>query len=156
MKWYLRSFLSAKDDWLISGLTSYENKIKHHINFNLELIKPPKFSRDQKLLKIKKEEELFLSRLESKDHVINFDERGKSLSSEEFAKLLKDLEESGRSKVVFHIGGSFGLGNEVKTRANHSISLSPFVFNHQIALLVAMEQIYRAQMIQKGLPYHNE
>ncbi len=156
MKWFLRSFLSAKDHWLVEGLKVYETKIKHHKDFQLELLKPPKFSRDQSHLKIKKEEDILLSRLDKGDYVVNFDEQGKSLSSEQFAEFLKDLEESGRSNIVFHIGGAFGLGDEVKKRANTQISLSKFVFNHQVALLAALEQIYRAQMIQKGLPYHNE
>lgn len=80
--------------------------------------------------------------------------KGKSLSSEQFAKHLEQLAISGKSKVTFIIGGSYGLSHEVNQRAELSLSFSSFTFPHQMMRVILLEQIYRAFKIQRNETYH--
>ena len=70
--------------------------------------------------------------------------------SEEFQKLALD----GNSNLTFIIGGSFGLSDEVKQRANAKLSMSEMTFPHQLARIMLLEQIYRAFQISSGGKYH--
>ena len=63
--------------------------------------------------------------------------------------------ESSKQRVVFLIGGAFGIGDKVKARANLKINLSNLTMSHQMALAMCLEQIYRAFTIWKNHPYHN-
>ena len=79
---------------------------------------------------------------------------GKSFSSEELAALLSDCANRGRSRVAVVIGGSDGLAQEVKRRADVRISMSRMTFPHQLARVMVLEQIYRAFTILEGGKYH--
>ncbi|CAF1787729.1 unnamed protein product [Brassica napus] len=87
--------------------------------------------------------------------VVVLDERGRDVDSEQMAELLGDAGNSGASRISFCIGGAYGHGSEVRKRANVTIRLSSMVLNHQIALVVLMEQLYRAWTILKGQNYHH-
>jgi 23S rRNA (pseudouridine1915-N3)-methyltransferase len=63
--------------------------------------------------------------------------------------------ESGKSRLVFVIGGAYGFSDEVYARADMKWSLSALTFNHWLAQLAALEQVYRGLTILKGIPYHN-
>lgn len=82
--------------------------------------------------------------------VIALDERGKLFSSLEFARKLAAIP----GKVVFVIGGPFGLSEEAKKNAHECMALSPMTFTHEITRLLLVEQIYRAITIIKGRKYH--
>lgn len=79
---------------------------------------------------------------------------GKERSSEQFSLELSDLAVSGRSQIVFVIGSSYGLADEVKQRADAKLSMSKMTFPHQLARVMLLEQIYRAYMIGRGGKYH--
>ena len=80
---------------------------------------------------------------------------GKNLSSEEFAKKLDDIEKDGYyNEILFLIGGAYGLDNEVRKKSNFKFSMSKLTFLHQEAVLILMEQIYRAYKILNNEPYH--
>jgi len=79
---------------------------------------------------------------------------GKQLSSEELAIWLESLATSGVSQVTFIIGGSNGLSAELKSRADHRLSMSKMTFPHHLARVMLLEQIYRAYMINAGTRYH--
>ncbi len=88
--------------------------------------------------------------------MVLLDEQGKGLTSKAFSKELVQWVESGKKRVVFVIGGSYGVSDAVKTRANIKLKLSDFVLNHWVAQIVLTEQIYRALAIWRNLPYHND
>ena len=89
------------------------------------------------------------------DLVILLDEKGKEYSSVEFAKQIQKYLNMPSKKMVFIIGGPYGFAPEIKERANQTLSLSKMTFNHQMARLFFLEQLYRAMTILKGEPYHH-
>ena len=78
-------------------------------------------------------------------------EQGKTLSSAEFAFRLESL---GSERLAFVIGGADGLTDDLKASARWQLSLSPMTFPHELARLLLLEQLYRAQAILQGSPYH--
>jgi 23S rRNA (pseudouridine1915-N3)-methyltransferase len=88
------------------------------------------------------------------DYVIVFDERGKKVSSEKFAELLERAEQDGK-RVVVAVGGAYGMNDEVRARAQNIVAFSDMIFPHDLARIMAMEQVYRGLAIQKGSPYHH-
>jgi 23S rRNA (pseudouridine1915-N3)-methyltransferase len=100
------------------------------------------------------EGELLLQALESDSIVIGLDERGKSPTSPEFAKLLDDYRIQSVKTVTFVIGGAEGLSDQVKKRCHHMISFGHMTWPHMLVRGMLAEQIYRAQQIISGHPYH--
>lgn len=93
----------------------------------------------------------------SKDSLrIVLDERGRQMSSMEFSKWIEKQEMGGRKRVSFLIGGADGHSPEVKAAADELWSLSTMTLQHEMALVVLLEQIYRAYSILRGTPYHRE
>jgi 23S rRNA (pseudouridine1915-N3)-methyltransferase len=96
-----------------------------------------------------------LARLGNDEFVVLLDERGDEVDSPQLASLLDRTFTAGRS-VVFVIGGAYGVDDRVHQRADFVWSLSPLVFPHQLVRLMLAEQLYRAQQITAGHPYHHE
>ena len=88
------------------------------------------------------------------DFVIALDPRGKQLSSEELASSLSECMVSGKSRIAFVIGGSYGLTDAIRRRADMVLSFSRMTFSHQIFRIMLLEQVYRAFKIMNGEPYH--
>jgi len=105
---------------------------------------------------MKKEAEVIASKLLKGDYVILLDERGISVDSIAFSELLASLFRSSSKRIVFVIGGPYGLHNDLRKRANKILSLSDLTFSHQLVRLLFIEQLYRGLSILAGLPYHNE
>lgn len=101
------------------------------------------------------ESAVVLKRIDPTDYVVLLDERGKDLSSEQFAATLDRLEQEGAKRLVFIIGGAYGVNDEVRERANFVLRLSTMVFPHQLVRLVLTEQLYRAHSIRTGGKYHH-
>ncbi len=155
MKFVLVHLSTAKEDWCERAIDHYFKKISHFVEFEVVPLKPKKASRADASVKVREEAETILQYLKPEDELVLFDEHGKSLSSEKFAGEIRRLHDSGKKRVVFLIGGAFGVDDEIKRRARLQLSLAPFVMNHLVAQVVALEQIYRSFTIIKGLPYHN-
>ncbi len=88
--------------------------------------------------------------------VIVLDERGNGLRSLDFAKTLEKLQNNGTSHIQFIIGGADGLTDAVKDRANLLLSFGQQTWPHMLVRVMLLEQIYRAQQILAGHPYHRE
>lgn len=101
-----------------------------------------------------KEGQRILSNIKDGAYVIALAIEGKMLSSEEMAYKLQKLGVDGISQIVFVIGGSLGLSDEVMGRADYALSFSRMTFPHQLMRVVALEQIYRSYRIMSGEPYH--
>jgi len=95
-----------------------------------------------------------LDRIAPDDVVWALDRTGTPLSSIELARKIAGVERSGKRRLVLAIGGPDGLHASVLERADFRWSLSELTFLHEIARLVALEQLYRAAKIGRGEPYH--
>ena len=91
----------------------------------------------------------------SKSILVLMDSRGKELSSEQFAKFLRDHQDRNPLPLVFAIGGADGFSPEVRAAAQQTISLGKMTLAHELARVVLLEQVYRAFTILKGHPYHS-
>lgn len=88
--------------------------------------------------------------------LIAFDEGGKLLGSRDFSAHLGRRRDSGAPAVTLVIGGPDGLGPEIRDKAALLVSFGPMTFPHQLARIMAAEQIYRAATILSGHPYHRD
>lgn len=104
----------------------------------------------EKILEILKKENL------SNVFVILLDEKGKEKSTKDLANLFEEKMNQSIEKIIFIIGGAFGVSLEVAKKANLNMSLSKLVFPHQLVRLILIEQIYRCISILNGGKYHHE
>jgi len=88
--------------------------------------------------------------------VVALDERGKILGSRDFATRLKAWEEQGAPEILFLLGGADGLSQDLRNEANFVLSLGQMTWPHLLARAMLVEQIYRAQQILAGHPYHRD
>ena len=98
-----------------------------------------------------KEADAIQAALRSDERLIALMEEGDTLASIPFARR---LERYGNERLAFVIGGADGLTSELKSRASWRLSLSPMTFPHELARLMLIEQLFRAQAILQGSPYH--
>lgn len=150
--------IGKTDDKEIANLIKYyQNRLPRHWNFELTEIPDVKNARNLTPELLKKEEaRLFLSQTESTDLVVLLDEKGKQFTSREFATNIDNWMNSAVKKVSLFIGGAYGFSPEIYQRANLQISLSKMTFTHQMIRLFIVEQLYRADQILQGKPYHND
>ena len=146
-----------KEDYLKSAISEYQKRLSRFADF--EIIEVP----DQKIPDnaskkieeqiLNKEGELILSKIKNNSYVIAMCVEGKLISSEELADEIKNISMQS-SNITFIIGGSLGLSQDVKTRANNRISFGKITLPHQLMRVVLSEQIYRAFKINANEAYH--
>jgi len=157
MKISLLSTGKTSSDYLDTGISEYEKRIKRYINFEIKTIKDFKASKSMpsKTVKIKEGEQI-LKNISSSDFLVLLDEGGKMFTSREYAKYINNKTVTGIKHLIFLVGGAYGFSDDVYKRANDKISLSKMTFSHQPIRLLFAEQLYRAFTIIKGEPYHND
>ena len=101
-----------------------------------------------------REGEALLARIRPGDRVIALTIPGKQTDSPGLARRLQEMRTGGVQRTVFVIGGSLGLGSNVLARADEEMSMSPMTFPHQLARVMLLEQLYRAEKILAGERYH--
>lgn len=112
------------------------------------------FSNSGKIDSIAKEAELIKKQIKDRDYVIVLDLDGKDIDSPNLADRIDDAFLNHGSNITFIIGGSMGLCESIKARANFKWKLSKLTFTHQFARMIVLEQIYRAFKILAKEPYH--
>ena len=122
----------------------------------VRLIETPDYDSGNDPSAISREGEKILSEINDRDWVILCDIGGTMLDSIAFAEHLGSLFTDGKSSVAFIIGGSEGVSEEVRKRADERVSFSRLTFPHNLFRVILTEQIYRACTIIKGEPYHHE
>lgn len=147
-----------KETYLKMGIDEYLKRIKPYSQIEIvEVLDEPVCenpSNSQITLVKNKEGQKVLKLLKPSDYVISLDLNQKEFTSEAFAAFLDKKFEISKSYITFVIGGSYGLSDELKQRANDSITLSKMTFLHQMTRLILLEQIYRAFKINKNEVYH--
>jgi 23S rRNA (pseudouridine1915-N3)-methyltransferase len=158
MKITILSVGKLKEKYLKDAIAEYVKRLSAYCKINLIEVPdekaPENLSGKDQLHLINKEGERLLQKIKISQYVIALDLKGKQRSSEQFSKEIENLQISGKSDVVFIIGGSLGLSNAVLNRSNTSISFSKMTFPHQLMKVILIEQIYRAYRIMKNEPYH--
>ena len=96
-----------------------------------------------------------LAAVSKEDIVICLDEHGKSMTSPQFSQFLDNLSSDQTRRPCFIIGGAFGLEREVLSQAKYTMALGPQTLPHELARVVLLEQIYRAECILRNTPYHH-
>jgi len=103
---------------------------------------------------LQKEAQEIEKHLPSDAYVVALCVEGKEIPSEGMAELIAGRENSGKPKLCFVIGGSFGLANCIKQRADFRLSMSKMTFPHHLARVMLAEQLYRGYKIKEGSRYH--
>lgn len=140
------------ESWITDGLERYQKRLK--APWNVEWVLLPHSARES-LVARQEESSAILSRLKDDDFVILLDERGKLLDSPALARQIEQVFPTAKTPV-FIIGGAYGVDDSLTSRADLVWSLSPLVFPHQLVRLILAEQLYRAQEIAAGHPYHHQ
>jgi 23S rRNA (pseudouridine1915-N3)-methyltransferase len=140
------------EPWVTDGISRYEERLKRP--FNIKWVLLPHSAYDG-LMARQEESGRILKRINDSDFVVLLDEKCQNINSPALSKLLLAPLESSKNVVII-IGGAYGVDDIVTDRADFVWSLSQLVFPHQLVRLILAEQLYRAQEIAGGKPYHHE
>ena len=146
MNWTIVTIGKPALAWAKDGVADYTARISKVVNLKLAVLKENCQQRNG----------LAMLAASEKSLRIVLDERGRQLRSVDFAQWIKAKELGGTKHVSLLIGGADGHSNEVREAADECWSLSSFTLQHELALVVLLEQIYRAYSILRGTPYHRE
>ncbi len=145
------------EPYVKAGVEEFTHRISKYYKVDWTIIPQPKNAGMLSEMDLKKKEgETILQWLEKDDYLIALDERGKQLSSEGLATFVQSRANESTKRIIFLIGGAFGLDEAVLKRANYKWSLSQLVFPHQLVRLILAEQVYRACTILKNEKYHHK
>lgn len=144
-------------DWLQSGAGDYAGRISHYLPLTIDELKEVKAGgkKPDRAQIRQREGDLLLQKISPAAFVVALDEQGKSVGSESLSRFIGKHMLDGTQDVTFLIGGAYGLSDQVKQRADMTLSLSAMTLTHQMARLLLLEQIYRAMTILRNEPYHN-
>ena len=139
------------------GVEDFTKRISNYYPVEWILLPVPKnvsslSEKDQKI----KEGELVTAMLKQDDYLIALDENGKQVTSEELAVFLMKRSTESIKRLIFLIGGAFGIDQAILEKANYKWSLSPLTFPHQLVRLILAEQVYRACTINRNEKYHHK
>ncbi|MBJ8326338.1 23S rRNA (pseudouridine(1915)-N(3))-methyltransferase RlmH [Streptococcus pacificus] len=147
-----------KEKYLKEGIAEYVKRLGRFSKVEIVEVSdektPDQASQAENDKILEKEEQRLASKIGERDYVIALAIEGKQISSEELSQKMSQVMLNGYSTITFVIGGSLGLSDELKKRANLLLSFGRMTLPHQLMRLVLMEQIYRSFMIQEGSPYH--
>lgn len=142
---------------LIALIDEYQNRLKHYIKFEMEII--PDIKNVKNLSEIQQKEKegaLILSKLQNTDQLVLLDDKGSDFTSIQFSQYLQKKMNSGIKQLVLVIGGPYGFSEAVYKKSTGKIALSKMTFSHQMIRLFIVEQLYRGFTILKNEPYHHE
>lgn len=148
-----------KEKYFTDAIAEYAKRLTAFCKFNIvelseERIKSNTPNQSQIDEVISSEGKRIMQKISPSDYVVAMCIEGKLMSSEELSKLIDNASASGKSTVDFIIGGSYGLDESVKKRADVRLSMSKMTFPHQMARMILSEQIYRAFEISSNGKYH--
>ena len=154
MKLSIFSVGKVNESYIKDGVDQFTKRIGHYYPIDWQLITPSKHTEP---VQIKKAEAAsILKSLTATDVLVLLDEKGKMLNSPGLANLIQQKANQSAQRIVFLIGGAYGVDEEIKKRANFTWSLSELVFPHMLVRLILAEQIYRACSILANEKYHHE
>lgn len=144
--------------YLREGIDIYCKRLGHYVPFEIKQFPDAKVTKgtSESVQKVK-EGELFLEQIRPSDYVVLLDERGKEMSSREFATYVdRRMASASAGNIIFVIGGPYGFSEAMYARADSKLSFSQMTFSHEMIRLLFVEQLYRAMTILRGEPYHHD
>lgn len=147
-----------KEKYMKDFSSEYEKRISGFCKLTVTELEPVRLSDNPSEKEIqnalKKETALIKEKMLPNAFVFSMCIEGKELSSEELSRKIENIGISGQNNIVFIIGSSFGLSDEIKKDSGFRLSMSPMTFPHKLARIMLLEQIYRAFSISHGGKYH--
>lgn len=143
--------------YLREGIDSYVKRIGHYMPFEIVTIQDLKSTKSLTFDQQKeKEGEAINALIKGGDYVVLLDERGKEMTSRQFAQFIEQKSITVTKNLTFVIGGPYGFSKSVYERADAKMSFSQMTFSHEMIRLFFVEQLYRAMTILRGEPYHHD
>lgn len=147
-----------KSDNLANLYKDYLNRLKNFGNVDLLLFPEIGFKKEptpkQIELRLNEEAKTIIETLDKSAKIILIELHGKDIDSIVFSKEIEKIKSSGTSHIYVIVGSSYGISNLLREKAYLTLKLSSLTFTHPLALLLAMEQVYRAEMISANKTYH--
>ncbi|MBR2498128.1 MAG: 23S rRNA (pseudouridine(1915)-N(3))-methyltransferase RlmH [Clostridia bacterium] len=145
----------VKEKYFADGISEYSKRLSKFCDFKITEIQEENFkSVDDAIVSVIKEKEAEKILPHLKGKIVAMAIEGKKFSSEKLAKTIKEVCDLGGGVITFVIGGSYGLSDAVKNKADILMSFSDMTFPHTLFRLMLTEQIYRAFTINSNSPYH--
>lgn len=157
MKIVLLAIGKTNQQYLLDGIVEFKNRLQHYTQFDLLEISNIKKTKNLSNFELKKKEgELLLNQVQPSDHLVILDDKGTPFTSKKFSDKLQQWMLNGKKRLVFVVGGAYGLSESVYARGDEKLSLSNMTFSHQMVRLFFVEQLYRGYTILNNEPYHHE
>jgi 23S rRNA (pseudouridine1915-N3)-methyltransferase len=145
------------EPYITAGVDDFTRRIENYFPFGWRLFNPKKGTEAGPVQKLKQEEStLIMSALKTDDWLVSLDEHGKSLNSRKLASFIQDRGNESVKRLIFLIGGAYGLDEALLKKSKFVWSLSDLTFPHQLVRLILSEQIYRACSIGRNEKYHHD
>lgn len=158
MKITLITVGKLKEKYWVQAVDEYKKRISKYAKIELIEVadeKEPNNAGERDIEQIKdKEADRILSKIKDNQHVVTLEIHGKTYTSEKLASEYQRWMNTGKSDVVFIIGGSNGLGEAVKKRSDQEISFGTLTYPHQMMKVMLMEQLFRVNKILRNESYH--
>jgi len=143
--------------YVVDGIAEFEKRLKHYTNYETFCFPHVKHSNKLPAKELKKKEaEMVLAKLDKQDHLFVLDENGKEYKSIDFAKSLEHWMQIYPGRIIFLVGGAYGIDEELLKISKSKISLGKATYSHQVIRIMFLEQLYRAFTIIRGEKYHNQ
>jgi 23S rRNA (pseudouridine1915-N3)-methyltransferase len=143
------------DSDIARAVDDYSTRLNRYTTFDWQILPPAKGKMGVDEAK-RAESSLLAVQIKDDDYVVVLDEGGVELASSDLAGILDELDMQTAKRIVFIIGGAYGVTDELKRRSDVLWSLSKLTFPHQLVRLLLAEQLYRANTIRRGEPYHHQ
>ena len=147
-----------KEKYMKDFSQEYEKRLSAYCKMTVTELEPVRLSDDPSQNEIRnalnKETQMIIAKIPKNSYVFSMCIEGKQMSSEDFSQKLDDIALSGKNSIVFIIGSSFGLSDEIKRMSDFKFSMSKMTFPHKLARIMLTEQIYRGFSISNNGKYH--
>lgn len=154
MRWTILAFGKLKEPYWQAGVAEYLKRLGPYRPVELVELPDEKVDAGREALAMQREAERVEAALKPGSYMVALTERGEMLDSPALSARLSALDHEGHREVAFVIGGANGIDPALIAKADWKLGLSRLTLPHQLARLVLVEQLYRAERIRRGEPYH--
>lgn len=146
---------NLKEDYLLLMQNDYLKRLSNYVKVEIIEVAEEKVDKNSNInLILEKEYQKVVKKISEVDYIILLDLHGEAIDSLKFASFIEKKMIYGTTKLTFVIGGSYGVAENLRERADYAISLSKLTFTHQFTRIILLEQIYRSFKIINHETYH--